>query len=96
VNDRRRTAGGKPADYSASGMPLVTSALCCGRNRQPVMGARKRVGHGGVQNSFSRAKDFGNLHNRRWSPIKKLNFFIALKTLNENGVEAEKQRSHPA
>jgi len=105
-NDRRRTAGGKPADYSASGMPLVTSALCCGRNRrgreghradrQPVMGARKRVGHGGVQNSFSRAKDFGNLHNRRWSPIKKLNFFIALKTLDENGVETEKQPSRPA
>jgi hypothetical protein len=60
------------------------------------MGARKRVGHGGVQNSFSRAKDFGNLHNRRWSPIKKLNFFIALKTLNENGVETEKQPSRPA
>jgi hypothetical protein len=87
-------------------MPLVTSALCCGRNRrgreghradrQPVMGARKRVGHGGVQNLFSRAKDFGNLHNRRWSPIKKLNFFIALKTLNENGVETDKQPSRPA
>jgi hypothetical protein len=38
-NDRRRTAGGKPADYSVSGMPLVTSALCCGRNR------RGREGH---------------------------------------------------
>jgi hypothetical protein len=77
-------------------MPLVTSALCCGRNRrgreghradrQPVMGARKRVVLGGVQNSFSRAINFWNLHNRRWAPIKKLNFFIAFKTLNENGV----------
>jgi hypothetical protein len=60
------------------------------------MGARKRVGHGGVQNSFSRARNIGNLHNRHWSPIKKLNFFIALKTLNENGVETEKQPSRPA
>jgi hypothetical protein len=55
-NDRHRTAGGKPADYSAL-LPLVTNALCCGRNRrgregngadqQPVTGARKCVGHGG-------------------------------------------------
>ena len=66
VNDRRRTAGGKPADYSASGMPLVTSALGCGRNRrgreghradrQPVMGAGKRVGHGERQATARRAE----------------------------------------
>jgi hypothetical protein len=59
------------------------------------MGARKRVGHGGVPNSSSRAKTFGNLHIRRWSPIKKLNFFIALKTLNENGAETENSQVSP-
>jgi hypothetical protein len=87
-------------------MPLVTSALCCGRNRRgreghradrkPGTGARKRVGHGGVKNLVFRAKYFGDLHNRRWLPIKKFNFFIALKTLNENGVETGKQPSRPA
>jgi hypothetical protein len=86
-------------------MPLVTSALCCGRNRRgreghradrkPGTGARKRVGHGGVNNLVFRAKYFGDLHNRRWLPIKKFNFFIALKTLNENGVETGKQPSRP-
>jgi hypothetical protein len=60
------------------------------------MGARKRVGHGGDHISFSRAKDFGNLDNRHWSPIKKLNFSIALKTLNENGVETEQPPGRPA
>jgi hypothetical protein len=29
-NDRRGTAGGKAADHSALGMPLVTDAFFCG------------------------------------------------------------------
>ena len=39
-NDRRGTAGGKPADHSALEMPLVTSALSEERKRRGREGNR--------------------------------------------------------
>ena len=84
----------------------MTSALCCGRNRRGREGTGPTGSRGREQESalvtarlkilLFRAKHFGDLHNRRWLPIKKFNFFIALKTLNENGVENGKQPSRPA
>ena len=48
-NVRRRTAGGKPADHSASGMPLVTNALFAEWSRHGREGEKGRPSAGGVK-----------------------------------------------
>ena len=80
-------------------MPLVTSALCCGRNRrgreghradrQTGTGASKRVGHGGVQIDFPERNKFRESARPALAADKKVKLFFALKTLGEIRVEFE-------
>jgi hypothetical protein len=80
-------------------MPLVTSALCCGRNRrgraghradrQPGTGARKCVGHGGAKIDFPERNKFRESARPALAAYKKVKLFFALKTLDEIRVEFE-------